>query len=89
MLKQVLAWSPTKVRRCLIKVYKLKYVERPPYEELLSMLRDCFLSELFELEDNKNGVSDGSDSTVKSINDYKFEWERKKSLRRESNMSIN
>ena len=47
------------------------------------MLRDSLLEENFELEDEKNGLSDSSDSSVNSITDYKFEWERKNSKKRD------
>lgn len=84
MVKDILAQAPPKVRRCLVKILKLKYNERPPYEELLNTLKDCFVDEIIhDFDASGPSAAEYGNGNIDSFEDYEFEWNREALARRE------
>ncbi len=51
MIKEIINWAPPKIKNCLVKILKLNFKDKPPYDELLTTLEDCFINEIIDEEE--------------------------------------
>lgn len=87
MIKEIINWAPPKIKNCLVKILKLNFKDKPPYDELLTTLEDCFINEIID-EEEKYDQIEGIDGSVESFSDYKFEWNRNMNLHKEKNQLL-
>ena len=50
MTQEICKWAPPEIEKCLKTILKLKYDERPPYEDILSVLEKQFALEVDQIE---------------------------------------